>query len=90
MDLFKSCVKNKIFYNHAETILPDNSFHLGVDGFWVHHYNKTHATHPEGHNSCPYCLPRVHKKGTSEEYTTWIHVFVSFVMIFPGGLTLPI
>ena len=90
MDLFKSCVKNKIFYNHAEIVLPGNSFHLGVDGFWVHHYNKPHATNAEGHNNCPYCLPRVHKKDTSEEYTNWIHVFVPFVLIFPGGLTLPI
>jgi hypothetical protein len=90
MNLFKSCIKNKIFYNHSEILLPGNSFHLGVDGFWVHHYNKPHATDTEGHNNCPYCLPRVHKKGTAEEYTSWIHVFVPFVMIFPGGLTLPI
>lgn len=90
MGLFKSCLKNKIFYNHSEVLLPGNSFHLGVDGFWVHHYRHPHATNAERHNNCPYCLPRVHKKGTPEEYTTWVHVFVPFVMIFPGGLTLPI
>ncbi len=90
MDFFKACLKNKLFYNHAGTLLPENRFHLGVDGFWVHHYNKPHATNLEGHNNCPYCLPRVHKKGTPEQYTNWVHVFVTFVMIFPGGLTLPI
>jgi len=90
MDLFKSCLKNKIFYNHSEVLLPSNSFHLGVDGFWVHHYNKPHAIDANGNNNCPYCLPRVYKKDTPEEYTNWVHVFVPFVMIFPGGLTLPI
>lgn len=90
IELFINCQKNKIFYNHSETLLPNNSFHIGVDGFWVHHYHKPHATDDAGHNICPYCLPRVHNKGTPQEKTTWIHVFVTFVMIFPGGLTLPI
>ena len=90
MDLFKNCLNNKLFYNHSQTLLPGNSFHLGVDGFWVHHYTKPHATNSEGHNSCPYCLPRVHRKETPEEYTNWVHAFVTFVMIFPGGLKLPI
>jgi hypothetical protein len=90
MNLFKMCLKNKLFYNHAETLLPGNSFHLGVDGFWVHHYSNPHSIDAEGHNNCPYCLPRVHNKGTPEEYTNWVHIFVTFVMIFPGGLTLPI
>lgn len=90
MNLFKSCLKNKLFYNHSAALLPGGSFHLGVDGFWVHHYEHPHATDAEGRNSCPYCLPRTYKKDTPEEYTNWVHVFVPFVMIFPGGLTLPI
>jgi hypothetical protein len=90
MNLFLSCQKNKLFYNHAETLLPNNSFHIGVDGFWTHHYEKPHAADEAGNNKCPYCLPRVHNRGTPEEYTTWVHAFVTFIMIFPGGLTLPI
>ena len=90
MDLFISCQKDKLFYNHAEKLLPNNSFHLGMDGFWTHHYQNPHAADEAGNNVCPYCLPRVHHKGTAEEYTTWVHAFVTFVMVFPGGLTLPI
>jgi hypothetical protein len=90
VELFISCQKSKIFYNHCATLLPPQSFHIGVDGFWVHHYHKPHASDEAGNNKCPYCLPRVHHKGTLQEKTTWVHVFVTFVMIFPGRLTLPI
>jgi len=90
LKLFEFCQESKLFYNHAETLLPNNFFHLGVDGFWVHHYVKPHATELGGWNNCPYCLPRVHNRGTPEEKTTWVHVFVTFVMIFPGGMKLPI
>ena len=43
-----------------------------------------------GKNSCPYCLPRVHNKGKENEYTYYLHAFVNFAFIFPGGLQLPI
>jgi hypothetical protein len=36
MQIFHWAKQNKIFYNHAESLLPNNFFHLGIDGFWVH------------------------------------------------------
>ena len=44
---FVSSQKNKLFYNHAEKLLPNSSFHLGTDGFWAHHYQKPHAAFRE-------------------------------------------
>lgn len=90
MQIFLWVKQNKIFYNHAESLLPNNSFHLGIDGFWVHRYLKPHAVNECGENICPYCLPRVHNKGKPEERTDWLHAFVTFVLIFPGGLQFPI
>lgn len=43
MDIFNWARKNKIFYNHAETLLPNNYFHLGIDGFWIQRYSAPHA-----------------------------------------------
>lgn len=88
--LFSWAKTNKVFYNHAETLLPYNCFHLGVDGFWVHKYSAPHAKDEKGENACPFCLPRVHNKGKPEEKTYWVHAFVTFVLIFPGGVTFPI
>jgi hypothetical protein len=90
MHIFQWAKHNKIFYNHAESLLPNNSFHLGIDGFWVHKYLKPHAVNECGTNNCPYCLPRVHNKGKPDEKTDWLHAFVTFVLIFPGGFQFPI
>lgn len=90
MGIFKWGIKSKLFYNHAETLLPDNTYTLGCDGFWTHTYNKPHAIDEHGHNHCPYCLPRTRFAGTPKEETYWVHVFVTFLVIFPGGLKLPI
>jgi hypothetical protein len=88
--MFNWAKANKIFYNHADTLLPNNCFHLGVDGFWVNKYSCPHAKNEKGENICPYCLPRVHNRGKAEEKTYWVHAFVTFVLIFPGGFKLPI
>lgn len=90
LELFLWCQKNKLFYNHAESLLPNNNYHLGTDGFWVHKYDHPHAVDGEGKNCCPYCLPRTCHKGKPEEFTYWVHAFVTFVLIFPTGLQLPI
>jgi hypothetical protein len=90
LKLFHWCQKNKLFYNHAETLLPNNNYHLGVDGFWVHKYDIPHVIDEHGKNCCPYCLPRTSNKGKPEEKTYWVHAFVTFVLIFPGGFQLPI
>jgi hypothetical protein len=88
--LFKWAIKNKVFYNHMETLLPNFNYQLACDGVWIHKYTEPHAKNKEGENICPYCLPRVHNKGKENEYTDWLHAFVSLVFIFPGGLKLPI
>jgi hypothetical protein len=90
MQLFYWAKKNKIFYNHAQALLPNNSFHLGIDGFWVHKYSKPHSLTACGKNNCPYCLPRVYNKGKPDERTEWLHAFVTFVLIFPGSFQFPI
>lgn len=90
LEIFRWCQKSKLFYNHAESLLPNNNYHLGVDGFWVHKYSNPHATDEHGVNNCPYCLPRTFNKGKPEEYTEWVHAFVTFVLIFPTNLQLPI
>jgi hypothetical protein len=87
---FKQMQKKKVFYNHAETLLPSNTFLLCSDGLWVHKYDKPHAVDKCGNNICPYCLPRTHNKGTAEEKTYWVHAFVNFMFIFPCGLQIPI
>jgi len=88
--LFKWTIRNKIIYNHMGTLLPDNIYYLAGDGFWVHRYTTPHAKDEYGKNSCPYCLPRIHNKGKENEYTDYLHGFVNFAFIFPGGLQLPI
>lgn len=90
MQIFHSVKENKLFYNHAASLLPNNSFHLGIDGFWVHRYCTPHAHDESGKNICPYCLPRVYNRGKSDERTDWLHAFVTFVLIFPNGFKLPI
>jgi hypothetical protein len=90
IEIFSWAKTNKVFYNHAETLLPNNSFHLGVDGFWVHKYSTPHTRNEKGENICPFCLPRVHNKGKPEEKTYWVHAFVTFVLVFPGGVQFPI
>lgn len=90
MQLFQWAKKNKLFYNHAAELLPNNFFHLGIDGFWVHKYVKPHAVNESGENICPYCLPRVYNKDTPEERTNWLHAFVTFILVFPGGFQFPI
>lgn len=90
LQIFIWAKQSKLFYNHANTLLPGNHFHLGCDGFWVHSYSKPHAVDDHGNNSCPYCLPRVYNKGKDNEYTEWVHAFVTFTLLFPHGFTLPI
>lgn len=90
MEIFHSMKSNKLFYNHAESLLPNNSFHLGTDGFWVHRYFTPHAQDENGKNICPYCLPRVHNRDKPDERTDWLHAFVTFALIFPNGFKLPI
>lgn len=88
--LFNWAKKNKIFYNHMETLLPHEQFHICIDGFCVHKYTKPHAFNKEGENICPFCLPRTHNKGKENEVTYWLHGFVNVAIVFPGGLQLPL
>jgi hypothetical protein len=90
LTLFNWAKKNKIFYNHAGVLLPNNQFHLCCDGLSLHKYNSPHAVDENGENCCPYCLPRTHNKGKPEEKTYWLHNCVNVALIFPGGLQLPI
>ena len=90
LEIFRWGHKSKLFYNHAEFLSPDNNYLLGCDGFWTHTYTTPHAVDEYGKNSCPYCLPRTRHAGTLEEETYWAHVFVTFVIIFPGGFKLPL
>ena len=87
-DLVKQLLKRKLFYNHAEQ-LSGNALRIGVDGFWVHKYDRPHAANEDGSNACPHCLPRRQFKGTDKEKTQWVHVMVTFVLIF-DGFTLPL
>jgi hypothetical protein len=88
--LFYWCQRSKLFHNHAEKLLPNNVYHIGLDGVWVNTYDIPHAVDANGENSCPYCLPRTINKGTEKEKTYWIHMLVPFIFIFPCGLQLPI
>lgn len=90
MTLFKWAYKQKIFYHHARKLLPGDLFHIGIDGVWVHHHTCPHSKDAEGKNTCPYCLPRVHNRGTEEENTSWLHACVNFCILCPGGLQLPL
>lgn len=88
LTLFDRMVERKIFYNHSR-LLPGNAFQIGIDGYWTHHYTHPHAVDDKGNNICPYCLPRVHNRGKENEFTTWVHVIVTFVLIC-GDFTLPL
>lgn len=90
IEIFRWGHKSKLFYNHAASLLPENSHNLGCDGFWTHTYTQPHAVDECGNNSCPYCLPRKRHAETSQEVVYWMHVFVAFVVIFPGGLKIPL
>lgn len=88
--LFDRIVSRKFFYHHQEILLPYNTFQIGVDGYWIHHYTHPHSVDAQGHNQCPYCLPRVHNRGKPHEATSWVHVVVTFVLICGEGVTLPL
>lgn len=88
--IFQRGLKTKVFYNHVSILMPDNRFLLGCDGFHTHTYSKPHSVDEHGNNICPYCLPRRRNKGTPKEEVYWVHVFVTFVIIFRGGLKIPI
>lgn len=90
LEIFSWGHKSKLFYNHAECLSPDNNYLLGCDGFWTHTYTTPHAMDEHGKNSCPYCLPRTRHAGTPQEETYWVHIFVTFVVIFSGGFKLPL
>ncbi len=90
LEIFRWGHKSKLFYNHAASLLPENSYNLGCDGFWTHTYTQPHAVDEYGNNTCPYCLPRRRHAGTTQEIVYWVHVFVTFVVIFPGGLKIPL
>jgi hypothetical protein len=88
LNLLKQLGKRKFFYNHPE-LFPNNCLQIACDGFWIHKYDHPHSVHEDGANACPYCLPRVHDKGTSKEKTYWVHVVATFVMIC-DGFSLPL
>lgn len=90
MTLFKWAYKQKIFYHHAQKLLPGEKFQIGIDGVWLHHHIHPHCEDAEGKNACPYCLPRVRNKGTEEENISWLHACVNFCVLCPGGLQLPL
>lgn len=89
LDIFDRLIEKKNFYHNQEVLLPYNNFQIGTDGFWTHHYTEPHSVDANGNNGCPYCLPRVHNRGKPDQFTTWVHVMVTFVLICEG-LTLPL
>ena len=90
LDIFDRLIERKFFYYNQEALLPYNTFQIGADGFWTHHYTEPHSSDEQGTNICPYCLPRVHNRGKPNQFTTWVHVMVTFVLICGGGLTFPL
>jgi hypothetical protein len=89
IQLFKWALKQKIFYNHQQFLTAE--FYFACDGVKVHHYTKPHCTNEsDGKNDCPYCLSRTRNKGTPDETTYWLHVFVNVAVILPGGVQLPL
>ena len=79
--LFDQLKERKFFYNHLE-LLTYNRFLIGADGHWTHTYDHSHVCDEKGNNTCPYCLPRKRFKGTPKEETYWVHILVTFVLIF--------
>jgi len=90
MTLFKWAYKQKIFYHHAQKLLPGNMFSIAIDGLWLHHHTHPHCKNDEGENACPYCLERIRNKDTEEKTATWLHACVNFCILCPGGLQLPL
>jgi hypothetical protein len=90
MTLFKWAYKQKIFYHHAQKLLPGNMFHIAIDGVWLHHHTHPHCEDGNRNNTCPYCLARIRNKGMEEETTTWLHACVNFCILCPGGFQLPL
>lgn len=90
LDILDRLIEQKVFYHNQDSLFPYNTFQIGADGFWTHHYTEPHSMDEQGNNACPYCLPRVHNRGKEDQFTTWVHVMVTFVLICGGGLTLPI
>jgi len=88
INLVKQLEKRKFFYNHPE-LLPNNTLCIACDGFHTHTYDHPHATHEDGTNACPYCLPRKRHKGTEKETTYWVHVSITVALIC-NGMTLPL
>ena len=79
--LFAQLKERKFFYNHLE-LLTNNRFLLGSDGHWTHTYDQPHVSDEHGNNICPYCLTRKRYKGTPKEETYFVHILVTFVLIF--------
>ena len=88
--LFDRIINRKILYHHQNVLLPNNTFQIGTDGYWTHNYTHPHSVNDQGNNNCPHCLPRVHNKGKPNEFTSWVHVIVTFVLICGSGLTIPL
>lgn len=84
LTLFKDMNSRKFLYQHGDKLLPENTYHLGTDGFHLHTYEKPHAVDEHGKNICPHCLPRVSNAGTEREVTRWVHVVITFVFICEG------
>jgi len=81
LEMFDQMNKRKIFYNHAATLLPDNTYYIGTDGYHLHTYTHPHAVDEHGDNCCPHCLPRRHNVGTDKESVSWVHTVITFVFI---------
>jgi hypothetical protein len=79
--LFEQLKKRKLFYNHLE-LLSGDYFIIAADGHWTHTYDHPHVCDENGNNTCTYCLPRKRHKGTPKEEIYWIHMLVTFVLIF--------
>lgn len=86
--LIRRAIQSKVFYNHQHIL--GAKFYVACDGFMVHYYCKPHSVDEKGCNACPYCLPRVRNKGTSDEKTSYLHAFVNLAIILPGGIQLPL
>lgn len=81
LEMFDQMNTRKLFYNHAATLLPDNTYYIGTDGYHLHTYTHPHAVDEDGNNCCPHCLPRRQNIGTDKESVFWVHVVITFVFI---------
>ncbi len=89
LEMFDQMNTRKFFYNHAATLLPDNTYYIGTDGYHLHTYAHPHAVDEQGNNKCPYCLPRKHHVGTEKETVSWVHTVITFVFIC-GDFKIPL